>query len=144
MTVIIVDYEDDDGMGLILEVRYDKDGPMGEKTDRRVRYIQLFSRQRQKIHSQLRFHCCNVISSTLNDLDRITLSICHRQHQVLVLLFPLFFSCFSWSGLTQGISIRSNHFGLSSATLGTRSDHPCLHHSHFTIYYISISFSLLH
>ena len=52
MTVIIVDYEDDDGMGLILEVRYDKDGPMGEKTDRRVRYIQSLSRQRQKIHSQ--------------------------------------------------------------------------------------------
>lgn len=44
-------------INLILEVRYDKDGPMGEKTDRRVR---IGDHQSQKI-----FISTNIYSKTL-------------------------------------------------------------------------------
>ena len=40
-----------------------------------------------------------------------------------VAIYVFFLSCFSLSGLTQGISIRSSRFGLSSATLETRFLH---------------------
>ena len=91
-------------INLILEVRYDKDGPMGEKTDRRVRIGD---------HQSIRVRKCLSAQTFISKPCRQASQWDNKQTWFS-------YSCSFSSGLIPEISIKSSHFGLSSATLEIR------------------------